>query len=67
VHHEAPIRSGEIAVVVIGEEATVKRFFPRRDKIVLSRERGLRADRGAPVRSGSQGRGQGGGGFPELG
>jgi repressor LexA len=35
VHHDAPVRSGEIAVVVIGEEATVKRFFPRRDKILL--------------------------------
>ena len=35
VHHDAPVRSGEIAVVLIGEEATVKRFFPRRDKIVL--------------------------------
>ena len=35
VHHDATLRSGEIAVVVIGEEATVKRFFPRRDKILL--------------------------------
>ena len=35
VRHEAPVRSGEIAVVVIGEEATVKRYFPRRDKILL--------------------------------
>jgi len=35
VHHEAPLRSGEIAVAVIGEEATVKRYFPRRDKILL--------------------------------
>ena len=35
VHHDAPIRSGEIAVAVIGEEATVKRYFPRRDKILL--------------------------------
>jgi repressor LexA len=35
VHHDAPVKSGEIAVVVIGEEATVKRFFPRRDKLLL--------------------------------
>ena len=35
MHHDAPVKSGEIAVVLIGEEATVKRFFPRRDKIVL--------------------------------
>ncbi len=35
VHHDAPVRSGEIAVAVIGEEATVKRFFPRRDKLLL--------------------------------
>ena len=35
VRHEAPVRSGEIAGVVIGEEATVKRYFPRRDKILL--------------------------------
>jgi len=35
VHHEAPIRSGEIAVAVIGDEATVKRYFPRRDKVML--------------------------------
>lgn len=35
VHHDVPVKSGEIAVAVIGEEATVKRFFPRRDKILL--------------------------------
>src|SRR6266853_3383882 len=35
VHHDAPIRSGEIAVAVIGDEATVKRYFPRRDKVLL--------------------------------
>ena len=35
VRHESPVKSGEIAVVLIGDEATVKRFFPRRDKIVL--------------------------------
>lgn len=35
VRHEAPVKSGEIAVVVIGEEATVKRIFPRRDKVLL--------------------------------
>ncbi len=35
VHHDVPLRSGEIAVAVIGEEATVKRYFPRRDKILL--------------------------------
>jgi repressor LexA len=35
VHHDTPVKSGEIAVAVIGEEATVKRFFPRRDKILL--------------------------------
>jgi repressor LexA len=35
VRHEAPVRSGEIAVVLIGEEATVKRIFPRRDKVLL--------------------------------
>jgi repressor LexA len=29
------VKSGEIAVVLIGEEATVKRFFPRRDKLLL--------------------------------
>ena len=35
VHHDAPLRSGEIAVAIIGEEATVKRYFPRRDKVLL--------------------------------
>jgi repressor LexA len=35
VHHDTQVRSGEIAVAVIGEEATVKRYFPRRDKILL--------------------------------
>ena len=35
VHHDVPIHSGEIAVAVIGDEATVKRYFPRRDKILL--------------------------------
>jgi repressor LexA len=35
VRHETEVKSGEIAVVLIGEEATVKRFFPRRDKILL--------------------------------
>jgi repressor LexA len=35
VRHEAPPRSGDIAVVVIGEEATVKRYFPRKDKLLL--------------------------------
>ena len=35
VRHETPVKSGEIAVVLIGDEATVKRFFPRRDKILL--------------------------------
>jgi repressor LexA len=35
VHHDTPVRSGEIAVAVIGDEATVKRYFPRRDKILL--------------------------------
>ncbi|MGH7681309.1 MAG: transcriptional repressor LexA [Candidatus Eiseniibacteriota bacterium] len=35
VRHEAEVKSGEIAVVLIGDEATVKRFFPRRDKILL--------------------------------
>lgn len=35
VRHEAPVRSGEIAVVLIGDEATVKRVFPRRDKVLL--------------------------------
>ncbi len=35
VHHDAPVRSGEIAVAVIGDEATVKRYFPRRDKVLL--------------------------------
>jgi repressor LexA len=35
VRHEAPVKSGEIAVVLIGEEATVKRIFPRRDKVLL--------------------------------
>jgi repressor LexA len=35
VRHEAPVKSGEIAVVLIGDEATVKRFFPRRDKLLL--------------------------------
>jgi len=35
VHHDAPVKSGEIAVAVIGEEATVKRYFPRRDRILL--------------------------------
>ncbi len=35
VHHDAPLRSGEIAVAVIGDEATVKRYFPRRDKVLL--------------------------------
>lgn len=35
VRHESPVRSGEIAVVLIGDEATVKRVFPRREKILL--------------------------------
>jgi repressor LexA len=35
VRHEAPVRSGEIGVVLVGDEATVKRIFPRRDKVVL--------------------------------
>ena len=35
VRHDTPVRSGEIAVVLIGDEATVKRFFPRRDKLLL--------------------------------
>lgn len=35
VRHETEVKSGEIAVVLIGDEATVKRFFPRRDKILL--------------------------------
>ena len=35
VRHESEVKSGEIAVVLIGEEATVKRIFPRRDKILL--------------------------------
>jgi repressor LexA len=35
VRHDAPARSGEIVVAVIGEEATVKRYFPRRDRILL--------------------------------
>jgi repressor LexA len=35
VRHEAPVRSGEIGVVLIGDEATVKRVFPRREKLLL--------------------------------
>jgi len=35
VHHDTQLRSGEIAVAVIGDEATVKRYFPRRDKVLL--------------------------------
>jgi len=35
VQHDATVKSGEIAVVLIGDEATVKRFFPRRDKLLL--------------------------------
>jgi repressor LexA len=35
VQHDAVVKSGEIAVVLIGDEATVKRFFPRRDKLLL--------------------------------
>lgn len=35
VRHDATLRSGEIAVVVIGDEATVKRYFPRKDKLLL--------------------------------
>lgn len=35
VQHDTPVKSGEIAVVLIGDEATVKRFFPRRDKLLL--------------------------------
>jgi repressor LexA len=35
VRHDSPVKSGEIAVVLIGDEATVKRFFPRRDKLLL--------------------------------
>ena len=35
VHHDTPVRSGEIAVAIIGDEATVKRYFPRRDKVLL--------------------------------
>ena len=35
VRHDTSVKSGDIAVVVIGDEATVKRYFPRRDKILL--------------------------------
>lgn len=35
VRHDAPVRSGEIVVALIGDEATVKRYFPRRDRILL--------------------------------
>jgi len=35
VRHDAAPRSGDIAVVVIGDEATVKRYFPRKDKLLL--------------------------------
>lgn len=35
VHHDAVVRSGEIVVALIGEEATVKRYFPRRDRVLL--------------------------------
>jgi repressor LexA len=35
VRHDATVRSGDIAVVVIGEEATVKRYFPRKEKLLL--------------------------------
>ncbi len=35
VHHDAAVRSGEIVVALIGEEATVKRYFPRRDRVLL--------------------------------
>jgi len=35
VRHDTAVRSGDIAVVVIGEEATVKRYFPRKDKLLL--------------------------------
>jgi repressor LexA len=35
VRHDAPMKSGEIVVAVIGDEATVKRYFPRRDRILL--------------------------------
>jgi repressor LexA len=35
VRHDAPAKSGEIVVAVIGDEATVKRYFPRRDRILL--------------------------------
>jgi repressor LexA len=38
VRHDAPPRSGDIAVVVIGDEATVKRYFPRKDKLLLFAE-----------------------------
>ena len=35
VRHDAPVRSGEIVVALIGDEATVKRYFPRRDRVLL--------------------------------
>jgi repressor LexA len=35
VRHDTQPRSGDIAVVVIGDEATVKRYFPRKDKLLL--------------------------------
>ena len=35
VRHDTAVRSGDIAVVVIGDEATVKRYFPRKDKLLL--------------------------------
>ena len=38
VRHDAAPRSGDIAVVVIGDEATVKRYFPRKDKLLLFAE-----------------------------
>jgi repressor LexA len=38
VRHDTQPRSGDIAVVVIGDEATVKRYFPRKDKLLLFAE-----------------------------
>jgi len=38
VKHQQTVGTGEISVVLIGDEATVKRFFLRKDKVMLKPE-----------------------------
>ena len=67
VKHDATIRSGDIAVVLIGDEATVKRYFPRKDKLLLIPENDDYKPIEVSHRSRRAGGGQGGGGVSPAG